>query len=175
MNASTHLTVLLAAMLLGACTTNADSTDSDSDEVGSHASLSGTYKEVGHDGIGLGYSSLTFESNGTYTAKNGNKSAKGTWKISKDGAQYQIKLADNVDGDKTLYESWDGYQLSLDQDSEGNISTNFFYASWSKKIPIGDVCEDNEGNSLGECTDDGNFACGPDGTNDNLDSCVPLD
>jgi hypothetical protein len=172
MNAKLHF-LTLSLCVLGSCAT--DPTDSsDSDEVGKKTSLSGTYEEVGTDGVGFGVTSIEFESSGKLIAKHGSSSTSGTWKISKAGSQYQIKLVVGS-ATHTYYETWDGYQLALDQDAEGNVATNFYYASWDTQIPIGDVCEDNSGNSLGECDDDGNFACGLDGTDDNLESCVPLD
>src|ERR1700733_1530895 len=123
MNARLHF-LTLSLSLLGACATN-DSTDStDSDEVGQRASISGTYKEVGSDGIGLGYSSITFKSGGKLTAKKGSATHAGTWKIGKSGEQYTIQLDDAGDGSRTLYESWDSFQLTLDRDAAGNISTS---------------------------------------------------
>jgi hypothetical protein len=150
-----------------------------------HASsqLSGSYSSVGKDSLNLPYYSYTFKTDGTYTAAGGcpplsgcfaMTAGSGTWNVTKNDGHYKVELVDQSGDDKTYFETWDGFQLTLSKTADGATST-FFSESWTKEIPNLDVCQDNNGNSLGECRDSGNYGCVSDGLPDNLNVCAPLD
>jgi hypothetical protein len=147
--------------------------------------LDGLFEAVGTTDLSVG-NSYTFHSDGTYTYAGGCPqdgpgphcfaitAGSGTWEIKKDSPQDKIVLDDDNGNEDTYYISYGGNTLTFNKTLDGSTAY-FFKESWTRDIPIGDVCQDNNGNSLGNCSDSGNFACGEDGTGDNVYTCVPLD
>jgi hypothetical protein len=184
MNITKHWLVAGVATLLVSSVgcSQATSPDDDSDITADTAHpLSGTYIAVGAAAEALGYSSYTFASSGKYTATckadagcTGTK-ASGTYKVStaKANGTMTAEIVLTTDSKPTTYAvEYDGNTLTLDATSD--TPAMFFNESWSKKIPIGDVCQDDAGTSLGDCDDDGNFGCSP-GIDPDVWTCNPLD
>jgi hypothetical protein len=149
--------------------------------------LTGTFTQVGTNPLNLLYTSYTFKSDGTFKAVGGCgeesgchaiTEATGTW-TSKSAtvdktSQKQVTLVDSLGNKDTYIYTLAGNTLTFNKTVDGD--TEFFYsAAWTKRIPIGDVCQDNAGNSLGECSDSGNFGCGESGVSDDVYTCNPLD
>ena len=151
---------------------------------GGPTSLSGTYETDGTNTVKLPYNAYTFKSDGKYTAVGGCPqtgpgatcfaitTGSGTYKIS-DG---EITFDDASDGKSTYFVTAFGNTLTLNATLDG--STAYFNKSgWKDEIPMGGVCQNNDGQSLGECADSGNFGCGisPGPGTDSVYLCTPLD
>jgi hypothetical protein len=171
----------------GAANQANDTTSTTDQDLSVSAKLNGTFEEVGKDAADLGYYAYTFKSsNHTFKAVGGCRQdgpgvhcfaiseESGTWSVAKTSKGEELTL--DTDGHKSTYFlSIGGNTLILSKLTNINASTNFYLESWAKKIPIMDICADENGKSLGECADDGNFACGDDGLNDGVQTCTPLD
>jgi hypothetical protein len=126
----------------------------------------GSFVSAGSETLGLP-KNLTFAAGGTYRSA----SAHGSWTLAKVGSQLKITLDASDAAKKTYFFSLSGNTMTFNETLSG--ATAYFYdESWHKKIPIGGLCEDGHGHSLGECSDSGNFACGEF---DNVMTCNPLD
>jgi hypothetical protein len=149
--------------------------------------LTGTFTQVGTNGLNLLYTTYTFKSDGSFSASGGCSEesgchaiteANGTWTTKSatidDSSQKEVTLVDTLGNSDTYIYTVSGNTLTFNKTLDG--ATEFFYnASWTKHIPISDVCQDNDGNSLGECSDSGNFGCGESGVTDGVYTCNPLD
>jgi hypothetical protein len=150
------------------------------------SALVGTFTAVGTNPLDLRYTTYTFKSDGTFTAIGGCgesnchsiTEANGTW-TSKSAtlestSQKEVTLVDSLGNKDTYIYTVSGNTMTFNVTLDG--ATQFFYnASWKKSIPMGDVCEDANGKSLGECSDSGNFGCGGSGVSDDVSTCNPLD
>ncbi len=119
------------------------------------------------------YYSYTFESNGTYSARGGCKpdpsgphcfaitSQTGTWKTQKSGPQLgdpagaqELVLKDSFDQTTTYFYSMENDVLSLSETFRGKVSKFDHDVTDLKNLKSGATCQDQNGNSLGNCTGD---------------------
>ena len=182
----------VASALVGCSGAAGSSTDTSGADLSADAAksgLSGTFTQMGTNALDLAYSSYTFKSNGTFTATGGCEStgfaschsitaASGTYTTKSatvdKTSQKEVTLVDSLGNKSTYIYTLAGNTLTFNKTIDGD--TEFFAnMAWSKEIPIGDICEDNTGKSLGECSDSGNFGCGESGVTDGVYTCNPLD
>jgi hypothetical protein len=177
-------TLSCSSLLFGCSGTASEATSSSAaDALSASSTLSGTYEEVGFNDVGLPYYSYVFKSDNTFKAVGGCRPSvdhcfaisegSGTWTITGHGESAKVKLAYDSGNEATYYVSSNGNTLMVNKTRAGSTAY-FFKEEWTKDIPIGGVCQDDAGNSLGNCEDSGNFGCGLDGTDDNVNTCVPL-
>ena len=185
------LTLASSALAVGCAAPTAGPVASGSAEALSTSELEGTYTEVGTNSVELTYFQYTFNKDSSFTATGGCRptppaqcfvtfAGGGTWHLTKDGANHKLTLEDNDGSKNSYYVTLAGNSLTMNatvaDEADPLKTANFFNAGWTREIPIGGICQDDSGNSLGRgCEDSGNFGCGIDGTGDNVYTCVPLD
>ena len=170
--------VLVAcAALLAGCSSgstddsSADTTD-DAIKSASHpAGFVGTWNAESKST--LPFYAYTFESNGTYSARGGCKpnpkgpscfaitSSSGSWKVQKSGPQLgdpagaeELALKDSFNQTDTYFYTMTNDVLSLSTTYRGKASKLDHDVAGLKNLRSGATCEDQNGNSLGNCTGD---------------------
>lgn len=169
MIARTIFALVIAFAAVG-CAANQDDSETATTEAADLSTaklpkVAGTFQSASSENLGLG-NTLTFDADGTYSAG----SKHGTWKLTA-ATKAQPEMQITLDGSKTFLFSIAGNTMTFNVTANG--ATAYFYdKSWTKKIPIGDLCDDGHGKSLGECSDSGNFGCSEF---DGAMTCNPLD
>jgi hypothetical protein len=176
--------------IITACSGNPSSSQTESnDSVGNtgasaaarHEPFSGTFIAVGTGGntLGVPYSRYDFSTDGTYKASRGESTGHGTYAITACkadcfGLRDQITFTGSDGNTKTYLES--KYSNTLNFFINQNQNTAYFYLKdYKGEISSGAVCQDDAGNSLGECADSGNFGCEQSGFSGGASTCEPLD